>query len=463
MLEKAPIAEAGGNAAFSHTGFRFIYDGPADIRPFIPHIPAEQFERMDFRPYGRDDFFADLRRMCGDRLDPALAEVLVDDSYAAVDWMRSQGIRWEPDTYLEIDGRLRFEPGIPLQVAGGGKGQLRQWAAIAAERQIEVRHETEVTGLLGSRHGIDGVRVAAADGTNELRAGAVILCAGGFQASPEMRARYLGPGADLMKVRGSRHDTGEVLQMALELGAAAAGHWQWAHASPVDSTFPDVEMSNAANRYSYRHGITVNRSAKRFFDEGEAEHSYTYAKTGWAIIREEGGVAWQLFDATGTGLLRWQYLEHGEPIEAATIHELAVRLGLDPIALHATIDAFNAAVMDDVPFDPAGPDGRGTTGIEPPKSNWATRIETPPFRAYPVTGGITFSFGGLRIDADARVLDTGGRPIRGLFASGDIVGLFFHNYPSCTGQTRNAVLSRRAGRNAAGAMPRARPAATTSV
>ncbi len=237
--------------------------------------------------------------------------------------------------------------------------------------------------------------------------------------------------------------------MRIAMGAGSAGHWQWAHASPVDSTYPDLEMSNKANRYSYRHGITVDVQGRRFFDEGEAEHSYTYAKTGWAIMRDAGGAAFQIFDRTGTDLLRWQYLEHATPIERESIEDLATAAGIDPAGLAATIASFNAAVRTDVPFDPSQPDGRCTAGIEPPRSHWATRIETPPFRAYPVTGGITFTFGGLRIDEEARVLNTGGAAIEGLFASGDIVGFFFHNYPSCTGQTRNAVLSRRAGRNAA--------------
>ena len=449
MLEKAPAAQSGGNASFSHTGFRFVYPDKEAIRPFIPDVEDSVFERMDFLTYTAADFHADLRRTCGSRLDQRLAEVLVDDSYAAVDWMRKLGIRWAPDTYLEIEGRLRFEPGIPLQVEGGGKGQLVQWHDIARRLEIEVRYESPVVGLIGSPHRIDGERVAGPAGQYVLEGGGIVLCAGGFQASPEMRARYLGTGADLMKVRGSRHDTGEVLAAALALGAASAGHWQWAHASPVDSTYPDLEMSNKANRYSYRHGITVDVQGRRFFDEGEAEHSYTYAKTGWAIMRDAGGAAFQIFDRTGTELLRWQYLEHATPIEGDTLEELATLAGIDPVGLATTVASFNAAVRTDVAFDPSRPDGRSTVGIEPPRSHWATRIEAPPFRAYPVTGGITFTFGGLKIDEDGRVLSTGGAPIDGLFASGDIVGLFFHNYPSCTGQTRNVVFSRRAGRQAA--------------
>ena len=156
--------------------------------------------------------------------------------------------------------------------------------AIATKMGIELRYESKVAALLGNDRHIDGVRVSHPHEEYEIRSGSVILCAGGFQASAEKRARYLGSNADLMKVRGSKHDTGEVLMMAIDLGAKTAGHWQGAHATPIDATFPDVEISNKANRYGYTYGITVNSLGQRFFDEGEARHSYTYAKTGWAVL-----------------------------------------------------------------------------------------------------------------------------------------------------------------------------------
>ena len=263
-----------------------------------------------------------------------------------------------------------------------------------------------------------------------------------------MRARYLGANADLMKVRGSRHDTGEVLMMTLGLGAKAAGHWQGAHATPIDSTFPDVEIGSKANRYGYPYGITVNSLGQRFFDEGEARHSYTYAKTGWAVLGQPGGVAYQIYDQKTIPLLADRY-QTATPIEAGTIDELATKVGIEPAILNHTIAEFNNSVRKDVTFDVTKLDGKCTEGITPKKSNWASPIDKPPYWAFSITGGITFTFGGLQINESAQVLNTSGKPIRGLYASGDIVGLFFHNYPSCTGQTRNVVFSRLAGRHAA--------------
>ena len=237
--------------------------------------------------------------------------------------------------------------------------------------------------------------------------------------------------------------------MALAMGARSAGHWQGAHATPIDANFPDMEVSNNANRYSYMFGITVNTLGTRFFDEGEGQHSYTYAKTGWAVLGQPGGVAYQIFDQKGLPLLIENRYVHGEPIEAPTIAELASKLGIEPVVLQHTVEQYNNAVQEDIPFDAGKPDGRSTTGIEPKKSNWAMKIDQPPFRAYAVTCGITFTFGGVQINTNGQVINTAGDTIRGLYASGDVVGLFYHNYPSCSGQTRNVVFGMVAGKHAA--------------
>ena len=452
MLEKAPEAEFGGNARFSHTGFRWAYTGPDEIRAFVPDVDEARFQRLHLPGYSRDDFLGDLLRVTRGRIDRALADVLVDQSSAAMHWMHETGIAWEPEHGVEVDGRTYFEPGMVIHPKGGiegGLGQLLQWRDIALGLDVDLRYESRVAALPGDARRVEGVRVTDALGNYDLLAGALILCAGGFQASAEMRARYLGPNADLMKVRGSKHDTGEVLQMALALGAKSAGHWQGAHATPIDATFPDVELSNRANRYGYPYGITVNSLGERFFDEGESHAAYTYAKTGWVVLSQPGAVAYQLYDRQSSALLNQAYYAYAEPAEADTIPELARLVGIEPTILAHTVDTFNRAVREDVAFDPAEPDGKGTAGLTPPKSNWAIRLDQPPFRAYPVTGGVTFTFGGLAVNTHAQVLNTGDAPIRGLFASGDIIGLFYHNYPSCTGQTRNAVFSRLAGQHAA--------------
>jgi tricarballylate dehydrogenase len=455
MLEKAPEAEYGGNARYSGTGFRFVHGGAEEIRRFIPDVDAALFATMQIAPYRADDFMADLDRMTQGHMNRALAQTLVSESNAAVHWMRDVGIAWEPlKEHAKVGGKRYFERGIAIHVAGGGIGQLSQWRRIAEGRGIELRFESPVCAMLGDLRRVEGVGVSGPDGRYDLAAKAVIACAGGFQANAEMRARYLDGDTDRMKVRGSRHDTGEVLRMLLDLGARPAGEWRSGHMTPIDANAPDVETpqhedgrGNTQSRYDYPYGITVNALGLRFFDEGEAQHSYTYAKTGRAVLAQPGALAFQIYDQKGIACIRYPH-HTATYVEAGTTAELAARAGLAPAVLVHTVEEFNRAVCDDKPFFPGKLDGRATKGLALPKSNWAIRIDEPPFRAYPVTGGITFTFGGVEIDRRAQVMSTLDQPVKGLFASGDIVGLFFHNYPSFTGQTRNAVFSRLAGRAA---------------
>ena len=457
LVEKAPEPEFGGNARFSHTGFRFVHSGADEIREFVPDVEAATYARMHVPAYSREDFISDLRRVTQDRIDPMLAEAFVDSSNAAVHWLKSIGLRWELEKTIRVGDKHYFQPGINIHPVGGGLGLLLNLREIALGRGVQIRYDTRVRAFLGNERAIQGVVVSSPGGEYEIRAGAVICCSGGFQASAEMRARYLGPNADFVRVRGSKHNTGEVLRMLIDLGAKTAGHWQGAHMTPIDSAAPAFETpltrggkSNSMNRYDYPFGITVNALGQRFYDEGEAKHSYTYAKTGRAVLAQPGGAAFQIFDQTGISLFRDGRDYPATMIEADTLEELAQRIGVEPAVFCHTVAEFNRACTADISFDPTRLDGKRTKGLAVPKSNWATPIERPPFRAYSITAGVTFTFGGVQIDANARVLNTSNQPIDRLFASGDVVGLFFHNYPSCTGQTRNAVFSYLAGRGAAG-------------
>ncbi len=242
----------------------------------------------------------------------------------------------------------------------------------------------------GNDRRVEGVRVSTPDGEYDLAARAIICCSGGFQANAEMRARYLGTNADLMKVRGSKHNTGEVLHMLLALGVKAAGHWQGAHMSPIDRMAPDVETpamsdgrGNSMNRYDYQFGITVNALGQRFFDEGEAKHAYTYAKTGRAVLNQPGGVAWQIYDQTGIDWFRHGRDYPATMVEAATLAELAQKIGIEPEPFLQTVKEFNAACREDIPFMAGELDGKCTVGITPKKSNWAVPLDARPIPRLP--------------------------------------------------------------------------------
>jgi tricarballylate dehydrogenase len=283
-----------------------------------------------------------------------------------------------------------------------------------------------------------------------------------------MRAEHLGPDWRAAKVRGTPYNTGEVLQMALDAGAQPYGQWSGCHAIAWDAAAPpsgDLKLTNLLSKQSYPLGIVVNREGHRFVDEGADFRNYTYAKYGKEILHQPGAIAYQLFDAKTEPLLRQdEYTAPGvSRFEAGTVKELAEKMGVDADVLEQTVEEFNAAVQPGR-FDPSVKDGKRTEGIGPPKSNWAVPLDSPPFYGFAVTCGITFTFGGLRVDKEARVLDRSGNPIPGLHAAGELVGGLFHfNYPGGTGLTSGAVFGRRAGRSAAdhatdkGGKPRPEP------
>jgi tricarballylate dehydrogenase len=447
LLEKAPRDEAGGNSFYTAGAFRVSHGGVDALAGVVE--PDERLDTTDLEPYTAGDFQADLERVTDGRCDPAMAGQLVRESEALPGWLAEVGIRWrlmyERQAY-ERDGRWTFWGGLALGTVDGGKGLIEQHTRAAAAAGVEIRYGAAVTELLPG----EGVRV---DG-EVVRADAVVLAAGGFEADPQRRAEHLGDGWERALVRGTPANTGEVLDMALACGAAAHGDWASCHSVAWDAGAPpqggERRLTNQLTRQSYPLGIVVNARGERFVDEGADFRNYTYARYGRDILRQPGGRAFQLFDARTRPLLRPQEYD-SEPITMAradSVRELADALDIDADGLERTVDEFNGAIADRE-FDPAVKDGR-RADVEPPKSNWALALAEPPFYGYAVACGITFTFGGLHVDADARVLDGDGDPLPGLFAAGELVGgLFSGNYPGGSGLTAGAVYGRRAGEAAA--------------
>lgn len=456
VLERAPEGQRGGNSYYTGGLMRFAHRGAADIARSFPELAGD--DDFDLAAYNEEAFFDDLARMTQYRADPDLAQMLVYQSRDALEWLHHHGVRfgWSFGRHaFKVGGRFRFWGGAPLEVVGGGAGLVDELCDRALAAGITIRYRTQALELVGDDTGsIVGVRVRDADrGLRELPASAVILACGGFEANAEMRARYLGPGWDLAKVRGTAFNTGDGLAMALEFGAVPFGHWSGCHAVAWDANAPltgDRRMGDEFSRHSYPMGIVVNTDAQRFLDEGADFQTHTYAKYGAEILNQPGLVAYQLFDAKTEQYLRGDYRgRHVSKATANTIEELAVKLELDPAQLAKTVAEFNAAVGAGT-FNPNVKDGKSTVDLQPPKSNWALPLDTPPFLGFPVSTGVTFTFGGLRVNTAAEVLDAAGTPISGLYAAGEIVGgLFYHNYPSGSGLTSGTVFGRAAGRAAA--------------
>ena len=457
MIEAAPLEEAGGNSRYTAGAIRFAHEGLQDLTTVLD-LNQDEIDNADFGVYTSDQFYDDLFRLTQYRADPDKAEMLVTKSLETVQWMKSRGVKFQPSygrQAFKVDGKYRFWGGLCVETWGGGEGLIELETKAAEENGIEILYETKGLSLLYDDEKVYGLRVKHKGKVREIHAGAVILASGGFEANPEMRTRYLGPGWELVKVRGTRFNTGGGIQMALDIGAMPHGNWSGCHAVGWDLNAPetgDLTVGDNFQKHSYPLGIMVNATGKRFVDEGADFRNYTYAKYGRVIMDQPGMMAWQVFDQKVIDMLRDEYrIRRVTKVTANTIEDLAPKLeGVDPDQFVKTVKEYNAAVQTDVKFNPAVLDGRGTTGLDVPKTNWANTLDEPPYEAYAITCGITFTFGGLRTNDDGNVLDTELNPIPGLYAAGELVGgMFCFNYPGGTGLMSGAIFGRLAGNSAA--------------
>jgi tricarballylate dehydrogenase len=457
LLERAPEDESGGNSRFTAGLLRIVYNGADDLAQLID-LSKEERERTDFGTYTADQFLDDMARVTEYRCDPDLTEILVKQSFPTALWMRNKGVRftaaWGRQAF-KIEGKFKFWGGLTLEAIGGGPGLVDSLTQIAKKNGVEIWYQARAVSLIADDAGVHGVRVKREGKTVEVEAKSVVLAAGGFQANAEWRTRYLGPLWELAKVRGTRFNTGDAIRMALDVGAQPIGNWSGCHAVAWERNAPefgDLAVGDQFQKHSYPWGIYLNAEGKRFVDEGADFRNYTYAKYGRVILNQPGQFAWQIFDAKVKGQLRDEYrIKQVTKVVANTLEELTSRLDdVNAAAALAEIKAYNAAVRQDIPFNPNIKDGRCTTGLAVNKSNWANTLDTPPYEAYAVTCGITFSFGGLRINPSAQVINTDGEAIPGLFAAGELVGgIFYFNYPGGSGLTNGAVFGKIAGANAA--------------
>jgi len=458
VLEKAPREMRGGNTHWSGAVLRMAFDDPRELAPLLPAV-EEQYEDFyqGITPYTRKDYLGDLLRLTGGRTDPVLSSILVDNSKDTVFWMHAVGeVKMEPAITVAgvKKGNMVVWPrGLVVRAVHEGVGLSRAWFAAAEKRGIEIRYASAATELLLDARGrIAGVKVRGDDGLAAIHAKAVVLGCGGFEANVQMRTQHIGPLVGAAKVRGTPHNQGDGLRMAMGIGAMPWGQWSGCHATPISADWGDFaprEYTDRSNRLSYLYGVMINRKGRRFVDEGEDQNLYTYAKFGRAILAQPGAKGYQLFDSKVLHLLEPRY-STSKPIVADTVKELLAQLDIDDReqALRS-VEEYNAAPRANRPFDPTRKDGHATRGLSVDKTNWAVRLDAPPYCAYSVTGGITFTFGGLKINENAQVIGTDWRPLPGLFTCGEMVGgLFYDNYPAGAGLVSGATFGRIAGRNA---------------
>lgn len=464
IVEKGDEKEWGGNSRYTAGAMRFAFDSFEDLKPLIRNLSDERLPNTVFGSYTKAKFLSDLEHFNEGEPITELQQFLVDESLGALQWLSSHNVKFDPSyarqSFLK-EGKHVFWGGLALDVEGEGDGlvqaELKEYLRLGGE----IFYDCPAEEILQENGKIIGVGCTKQGEEVIINCQTVILGCGGFEANKELREKYLGEKWGSAKVRGTRHNMGQGLEMARKVGAAFSGYFGGCHATPMDKNMPEygnLDLPHVERKHyrkiSYLFGVMLNNEGKRFVDEGLDMRNYTYAQFGKAILEQPNNVAWQIFDAKTAPLLYAEYrVNHASFYEADTLEALVGQIeGINQAQAIETLHEYNnaAAQSKDIAFDPTLKDGKTTKGLTLNKTNWANTLDTPPFRAYPVTSGITFTYGGLSVNKKGEVLDENAQPIAGLFACGEMVGgVFFHGYPGGSGLTSGTVFGRYAGKSAA--------------
>ena len=449
VLERATKDERGGNTRWTEAFMRMKNEEEV-ADDFVDHFMDNAGSHLDpslMNETARD--YAEWPSIVKalSFADPEVIGTLASEAGTTLAWLKEHGIKFsDMPTYLLTQSTTRICP------VGGGLALVEALAQRAEELGVEFRYETTALDLLRDDKGtVTGLRARTAAGEILDLPGKVVLACGGFEGNAEMQAQYYGDRARYIRpvARGGYYNRGEGVRMGLSLGAATCGDFSEYHAEPID---PRSGVSEPIV-FNFPYGILVDQSGRRFIDEASDTVDAIYENVARTINKLPGGVAYLICDQSLDRVDNWQRSVRSDqkPITADTLEELAGKLGLPAANLAQTVEAFNAATSRGE-FKPFELDGLATGGLYPPKSNWATPIETGPFRAWPISSANCFTFGGLRCNASAQILDGDGRPIANVYAAGETMGIYYKRYTGATSVLRGAVFGRIAGRHASGAV-----------
>jgi len=447
IIERATKDESGGNTRY--TGAWLRMKSPAEVsEDFEEHFVVNAGGYLDptiVEETSRDAQSWSAAAKAGSFVDPNVVAALSENAPETLAWAKAFGVQYVTlDTPFPTSVQPRISPN------GGGLALLDAFAPAFVAKGGTIRYEHAAQSLIvGTDGSVEGVRgIGPRNAPFEVRGRSVVLACGGFQGNAEMMNRYLGPRAVYLRAmsRGGYYNKGEGIRMALEIGAAPCGDFGSYHASPMDP------RSNRAgpSMYIYPYGVLVNKEGLRFTDEGPGPTDETYESVTRTIFAQSGGIAWTVLDAKVADVPHQSVAIRTEQpaIEGATLRELAEKIGVPPDMLERTVEQYNAACPAGT-FDPVQLDGLATQGVHPRKSNWARPIDTGPYKAYPIISSIVFTFGGLKTDAEGRVVNQQGDAIPGLYAVGETQGLYYGSYTGATSVLKGLVFGRLAGYDAA--------------
>lgn len=426
VVEGAPAFYRGGNTRHTRN-LRCAHDGTA------PTMTG---------PYAEDEFLDDLYRVTGGQTDDQLAKLTIARSTELIGWMNDQGVRFQPP----LGGTLSLGKTNAFFL-GGGRGALNALYRRAEALGVTVLYDTPVVGLTIEDGFFMSATVTHEGRARSLRGRALVAACGGFEANIEWLKEYWGSAADNFLIRGTPYNRGDVLRMLHDAGVAPVGDPTQCHAVAIDARAPKFDGGIATRLDSVVFGIVVNGAAQRFYDEGEEVWPKRYAIWGRLIAQQPEQIAYSIVDSRSIRMFMPSIFP---ALEASTIGELAVKLDLDPAALEATVNEFNAAVRPGT-FDHSVLDDCRTEGLAIPKSHWARTISEPPFYGYPLRPGITFTYLGVRVNDEARMLLKDGKPSGNMYAAGEIMAgnVLGKGYLAGIGMTIGAVFGRIAGEGAA--------------
>lgn len=449
VLERAPFEERGGNTRWTEAFMRMKNENEVAF-DFEEHFMANGGHNLDpslvqetMRPY--EEWSSIVKALSF--TDPEVIATLAEKAGPTLQWLKQFGI-----TYSDMASYLITQSTTRISPVGGGWALVEALCKAAEDLGVQFFYETTAQDLIQDDNGyIVGIKASNASSRNLRFMGSVVIACGGFQGNAEMMGQYIGGHAKYVRpiARGGYYNRGEGIRMALKVGAATSGDFTEYHAEPID---PRSGVSEPIV-FNFPYGILVDKYGKRFIDEASDAVDAIYENVSRVINKLPGGIAYVITDAKLDEVPNWQRTVRSDekPYTADTLRGLAEQIGIPADALEATVAEFNAATRDGE-YKPLEVDGLSTVGLTPPKSNWARPIDKGPYRAWPIASACCFTFGGLRFNTNAQVVDHDGRPIPGLYAAGEVTGIYYGRYTGATSVLRGAVYGKIAGEHAVAQM-----------